>query len=43
VQLTAPEEVCDERLYPGWFRVTFPLAASATLWAAIIWGIGQLA
>ncbi len=43
VQLTAREEVCDERLYPGWFRVTFPLAASATLWAAIIWGIGQLA
>ena len=26
-------------LYPGWFRVGFPVGISAMLWAAIIWGI----
>lgn len=25
--------------YPGWFRVGFPLLASAGLWAAILWSI----
>lgn len=42
-QLTTSEEVLRDRLYPGWFRLIFPLAASATLWAAIVWGFAQLA
>jgi len=42
-QLTSPEEVRDDALYPGWFRVAFPLAASAVLWAAILWGFGVIA
>lgn len=29
-------------LYPGWFRVGFPIGASALLWAAIAWGIRAL-
>lgn len=42
-QFTTAEEVSRDRLYPGWFRLIFPLAASATLWAAIVWGIAWLA
>ncbi len=42
-QLTSPEEERAEDLYPGWFRVAFPLAASAALWAVILWGFGVLA
>lgn len=30
------------QLYPGWFRVAFPVGTSALLWAAIIWGIQAL-
>jgi hypothetical protein len=41
-QLTTSEEVPQEQLYPGWFRLIFPLAASLMLWAAILWGIGRL-
>jgi hypothetical protein len=42
-QLTTAEAVSQDRLYAGWFRVTFPLVASAALWAAILWGFAQLA
>lgn len=33
--------LADDR-YPGWFRLGFPLAASAALWGAILWGVGLL-
>ncbi len=36
----APERDSDH--YPGWFRVSFPIASSAALWAAILWGVGWL-
>ena len=47
-QLTSPEEASPEQervdtLYPGWFRLAFPLAASAVLWAAILWSVGVIA
>jgi hypothetical protein len=29
-------------LYPGWFRLGFPLVASALLWVAILWGVGLI-
>jgi|GEM_PF-1300089 len=29
-------------LYPGWLRLTLPLAASGGLWAAIFWSLGYL-
>lgn len=29
-------------LYPGWFRVAFPIAASGALWAAIVMAVGAL-
>lgn len=32
----------DADHYPGWFRVSFPIASSAVLWAAILWGAGLL-
>lgn len=41
-QLTAPLDARAEGLYPGWFRVSFPLGASVLLWAAIIWGLGVI-
>lgn len=41
-QLTAPADPRAEGLYPGWFRIGFPLGASALLWAAIIWGLGAI-
>lgn len=39
-QLTTPEEVRTEVLYPGWFRLAFPIASSVILWAGILWGVG---
>jgi hypothetical protein len=43
----APGEVgaegLGEGLYPGWFRLAFPLVSSAMLWAAILWGVGIFA
>ena len=42
-QLTTPEATPVAGLYPGWFRLTFPLATSAILWAAILWGVGVFA
>lgn len=41
LKLTTPEQVPDEELYPGWFRLGFPLASSALLWAAILWGASR--
>lgn len=41
-QLTTPADARAEGLYPGWFRISFPLGASALLWAAIIWGFGTI-
>ena len=32
----------DEDHYPGWFRMGLPIASSAALWAAILWGVGLL-
>lgn len=34
----APERQAHH--YPGWFRLAFPVASSAVLWAAILWGVG---
>ncbi len=42
-QLTTPEAVAADRLYPGWFRLIFPLSASAMLWAVILWGVAVFA
>ena len=42
-QLTAPAEPATEPLYPGWLRLAFPLASSALLWAALLWGASRLA
>jgi len=42
VQLTIPGAPETEPLYPGWFRLGFPLAASALLWAGILWGASRL-
>lgn len=42
VQLTTPADPQVERLYPGWFRLGFPLVSSALLWAAILWGASRL-
>lgn len=42
IQLTAPPEPVAEQLYPGWFRLGFPILSSALLWAVILWGTGQL-
>ena len=42
-QLTSAEQAPVEGLYPGWFRLAFPLSASALLWAAILWGVGVFA
>lgn len=42
-QLTAPADSVAEPLYPGWFRLGFPLVVSALLWAAILWGVSRLA
>ncbi len=45
-QLAAPApagtDLPEEAVYPGWFRVCFPLAASALLWTAIAWGISRV-
>ncbi|WP_421848370.1 hypothetical protein [Novosphingobium sp.] len=41
-QLTAPPDPDAEQLYPGWFRLAFPLVSSALLWAAILWGASHL-
>jgi len=27
-------------LYPGWFRLAFPLVASGGLWVIIFWALG---
>lgn len=43
LQLTLPEAAESEELYPGWFRLAFPIASSALLWAAILWGASRLA
>jgi hypothetical protein len=42
-QLTTPGEAVAEGLYPGWFRLTFPMVTSALLWGAILWGVGVFA
>jgi len=42
-QLTAPPEPEAEPLFPGWFRLGFPLVSSVLLWAAILWGASRLA
>lgn len=42
VQLTTPPDAETEQLYPGWFRLAFPLGSSLLLWAAILWGVAQL-
>jgi hypothetical protein len=42
-RLTMPEAAPVEQLYPGWFRLGFPIAASGALWAAILWGVGFFA
>ncbi|MFM9936646.1 MAG: hypothetical protein ACKVOL_10675 [Novosphingobium sp.] len=39
-QLIMPEEVPADVLYPGWFRLAFPIASSLLLWAGILWGVG---
>jgi hypothetical protein len=36
----APQPV--QGLYPGWFRLTFPLSASGALWVLIFWTLGYL-
>lgn len=41
-QLTHTPEAEAEQLYPGWFRLAFPLASSLLLWAAILWGASLL-
>ncbi|WP_421839117.1 hypothetical protein [Novosphingobium sp.] len=43
VQLTVSPEAEADQLYPGWFRLAFPLASSLLLWAAILWGASHLA
>jgi hypothetical protein len=43
VQLTRQVEPSAEMLYPGWFRLGFPIISSALLWAAILWGLSRLA
>lgn len=42
-QLTTPEAEIADRLYPGWFRLIFPLSASVMLWAVILWGFAAFA
>jgi hypothetical protein len=42
-QLTAPPWPAADPLYPGWLRIAFPLASSALLWAALLWGASRLA
>lgn len=42
VQLTAPAEADAIQLYPGWFRLAFPLASSLVLWAMILWGASRV-
>ncbi len=41
-QLTTPADARAEGLYPGWFRIGFPLGASPLLWTVIIWGLGVI-
>lgn len=41
-QLTLSPEADAEQLYPGWFRLAFPLASSLILWAVILWGASLL-
>lgn len=41
-QLTLTPEAEAEQLYPGWFRLAFPLASSFMLWVAILWGASLL-
>ena len=42
-QLTTPEAETGDQLYPGWFRLIFPLSVSAMLWAVILWGVAAFA
>ncbi len=42
VQRTTPADPDALPLYPGWFRIAFPLTSSALLWAAILWGASRL-
>ena len=42
-QFAAPPGPAAEPLYPGWLRIAFPLASSALLWAALLWGASRLA
>jgi hypothetical protein len=32
----------EQALYPGWFRLAFPLVASGALWVMIFWMLGYL-
>ncbi|WP_298189274.1 hypothetical protein [Novosphingobium sp.] len=41
VHLTTPAAPQAEPLYPGWFRLGFPLGASVLLWAGILWGASR--
>ncbi|NML93223.1 hypothetical protein [Novosphingobium olei] len=41
-EVAAAAAADGEYRYPGWFRVAFPVGASAVLWSAIIWGIQAL-
>lgn len=43
LQLTLPDHIEPEVLYPGWLCLAFPIASSALLWAAIIWGASHFA
>ncbi len=40
--LAEPAQEPDVALYPGWVRLTVPIAASVALWAPIIWLITVL-
>ncbi|MBX9885056.1 MAG: hypothetical protein K2X68_08795 [Novosphingobium sp.] len=41
-QLTAPADLPADQLYPGWFRLGFPIASSALLWSVLLWGISRV-
>lgn len=43
LQLTLPEHIAPEDIYPGWFRLAFLIASSVLVWAAIIWGASRFA
>jgi hypothetical protein len=41
-QLQEPNVVIADDRYPGWFRLSFPVAVSGLLWATILWAVGWL-